>query len=367
MEDVPDDGIAFGVDVLDDAEDAGFDVGGAELPVDDAEVGEVVADNVLAGDHGGGGFAAGGRIGAAEVGLASVGAVGTHDEHVLGEPAFGVGSADGQSQGELLESDGVAGVLGVDGVDGVSRVIHVDAVQFVVLAGHAFVDFAGAMTIPEELEIRVVALSFEFLVTGTIEHVLAVDDVGRVGDLETGDREYGVDRTQAEEAHQHGPALIGAALEVFEFCEPFVASDLLELRIEILVVRHEILGHVFAAGLVVVAVEVNGMALDVERQLFFVVDGQLAAIGGVFGSVAADPDPVGVAQFDGIGDEGVDLFIVQGFEFLEASLIHFALQNRFSVHLFSFPRPKKSRSSRGILGHGFNVPYACERGTGPFA
>ena len=92
-----------------------------------AEIGDVVADDGLAGEHGGGGLAAGGGEGAGEVGYAAFGAVDAHDEHVLGEPALAVGLLDGQAQGQFLEADGVAGVLGVDAVDHVVVEVDVDA------------------------------------------------------------------------------------------------------------------------------------------------------------------------------------------------------------------------------------------------
>ena len=184
----------------------------------------------------------------------------------------------------------------------------------------------------EELEVGIGALAFELFIAGTIEHVLAVNDVGRVGDLEAWNGEDRIDRAQAEEPHQHGPPLVGAALEVFDLLEPFLTLDLIELGIEGFVLGHQILGHFLLAGLVVVAVEVDGVALDRQRDFFLVVDRQLPAVRDVLSGVGTDPDLVRLAKFDGIGDEGVDVLVVQRDEFRKAGLVHFALQYRLVVH-----------------------------------
>jgi len=327
VQDVPDDRIAVGGHVLDDAEDAGLHVGGAELAVDDAEVREIVSDDVLAGDHCGRGLAAGGGIRAAEIRLASLRAVGPHDEHVLGQPAFAVGLANRQTQGELLEAHRVAGVLRVDGVDRVVDVVDVDAVVLVVLAGHALGDLAGAVAELEELEGAAGALAFEFLVAFAVQHVLAVDDVGRVGDLQTRNREDRVDRAQAEEPHEHGPALVGAALELFHLAQALLALELLELGVQRLALGHQVLGDLGVASLVVVAVEVDGVAGGRQGNLLLIVDRQLAAIGGVFVGVGAHPNPVRGAQLDGPGDERVDVLVLQGVELLQAGFVHLAFQD----------------------------------------
>ena len=56
----------------------------------------------------------------------------------------------------------------------------------------------------EEAEELVVAGNLlELLVAGAIEHVLAVGDVGRVGDLHAGDGKLRVGGAQAQEADDH--------------------------------------------------------------------------------------------------------------------------------------------------------------------
>ena len=104
-----------------------LDVDGPGLAADGPEIRDVVADDRLAGEHGRRGLAAGAREGAREVRHAALGPVDADDEHVLGQPAFAVGLADGQAQGQFLQAHRVAAVLRVDAVDHVLGDIDVDA------------------------------------------------------------------------------------------------------------------------------------------------------------------------------------------------------------------------------------------------
>ncbi len=184
---------------------------------------------------------------------------------MLGQPAFAVGLANRQTQGQLLETHRVAGVLGIHGVDRVLRVVDGDAAAVLVRAGHPFADRTGAVTELEELEILGAALSLEFLVALAIQHVLAVDDVGGIGDLQARDREDRVRGTQTEEPDEHGAALVRAALEVLDLSHAGVAVELLEFGVQCLILGHEILGDLRVASLVPVGVEVNRVALDRQR------------------------------------------------------------------------------------------------------
>jgi len=183
VEGLVDEGVPLGVDVLDDAEDAGLDVHrpGVPLPVG-PQVGDVVPDDGLPGDHRGAGLPAGAGIGSGEVcDPVLAGRVNPHDEHVLSEPVLPVGLVDGEAEGELLEAQAVPSVLVVHRVDLAVEEVDVDAPLIDVEAAVSLVEGTGAVDEREELPAPPEAV--ELLVAAPVEEVLAVAHVGGVGDL----------------------------------------------------------------------------------------------------------------------------------------------------------------------------------------
>ena len=66
-------------------------------------------------------------------------------------------------------------------------------------------------------EAVVFAEFFELLVAGAIEKRFAVNDIGRIGNLKTGDGELGADGTKRPEANNHFPACHRVFEEVADF------------------------------------------------------------------------------------------------------------------------------------------------------
>ena len=65
--------------------------------------------------------------------------------------AFAAGSANGESEGEFLKADGIAGVLRVNAVDGVVHVIDVDAFVLVFHADHVLIEFSRRVKYAQEV------------------------------------------------------------------------------------------------------------------------------------------------------------------------------------------------------------------------
>ncbi len=148
-----DEGVVHGVDVLDDAEDAGLDVHRPGVPfIVHLDVDDVIPHNGLTWYHGGAGLAAGAREGPREVGHPVLPLrVDPHDEHVLRQPVLVVGPVDGEAEGQLLQTQAVAGVLVVDRVDLPVHVVDVDAPLVDVLRGVPLVELAGGVDEGEEV------------------------------------------------------------------------------------------------------------------------------------------------------------------------------------------------------------------------
>ena len=66
--------------------------------------------------------------------------------------------------------------------------------------------FEFALGVKEPEESVSFAEFFELLIAGAIEKRFAVNDVGRICNLETGDSEIGADRAETPEANNHFPA-----------------------------------------------------------------------------------------------------------------------------------------------------------------
>ena len=104
--------------------------------------------------------------------------------------------------------------MGVDGIDHFLFEVDIDAAKLVIFADAVF-EFAFGVEEPEE----VVAFAefFELLVAGAIEKRFAVDDVGRIGNLDAGDGEIGVDGAERPEADEHFSAGHRVFKEVADF------------------------------------------------------------------------------------------------------------------------------------------------------
>ena len=215
------DRVVAGVDVADDAEDALFDVGGHKsCRLAFAEVGDVVADNGLPGQHRGRGFAAGRGERAGEVGFAAVRAEDAHDEHVLGKPAFFGRFLNRQTQGQFFQADGVAGVLGIRRDRrcylpgryrrGVCRRRCCSRVRQ-----------ARPWVCRKRKEFSVLADFFELFIAGAVQDAFAVGDVRGIRNLRAGNREIRIRRSQAEKANQHLAAFIGILQKAFGFGQTF--------------------------------------------------------------------------------------------------------------------------------------------------
>ena len=151
--------VVVGIDIFDNPEDALFDVGGHHLAVFLTQVGDIVTDDRLSGQHRGRCLAAGRRERTGEVGLAAVGAVDTHDEHVLGQPAFFRGLLDCQTQRQLFQADGVTGVLGIGRVNHVVFQVDIHAAFVHIDAAAVGVGFALRVQEAEELAVRRLVLN----------------------------------------------------------------------------------------------------------------------------------------------------------------------------------------------------------------
>ncbi len=85
---LPDNRIILGIDAHNDAEHALFHIHGAHLFINDAQIGDVVTDDLFARHHGGGCLAAERRKRARKICHPILRAVHAHHEHVLAEPVF---------------------------------------------------------------------------------------------------------------------------------------------------------------------------------------------------------------------------------------------------------------------------------------
>ena len=320
MEGFKDDGIVFGVDVLDDTKDAALDVDAAQLAIDGLEVGDVIADDALTRQHGGAGLAASAGEGAREVRAAAQGPVSAHEEHMLGEPAFFVGPLDGEPKGELLHAQAVARVLVVDGEDAVFLQVDVDAALVDIAGVAALVELAGRMQ--EVEEVGVVPFAFEGLIALAIEQIFGVSDVGAVGDLQGAQLEVAADGPEAEEAHQHLSALHGAVKEAEDFIEAFLAVGPVGLEAEVDGFIEEVLGVGLVSGLVLDAVEVDGVSRHREGELFFLFFGQLAHVVEVILAIGDDGDSLGLGQGNRLVDQFDDARVVERFEFTSVECVN---------------------------------------------
>jgi hypothetical protein len=223
---------------------------------------------------------------------------------VLGEPAFPVGLADGQAQGEFLEPDGVPGVLGVDAVD--DFVVEVDVDALIIDIGADAVDESSGGVQDAEILLGITE-GFELLVPGTVEEVLAVSDIEGVGHLDAGDGEDGAGGAEAEKADDH----LAAGHAVFEVAadlgETFFAVGRVDVLSEVEAGLEEVLGDLLVASLVVGTVEMTRMARGDEGFLLGGLDGLGADVADVLRGVARDEDGGGPAELDGVGDEAVEL------------------------------------------------------------
>ena len=121
---------------------------------------------------------------------------------------------DCEAKGEFFKAHSVAAILGVDGVNQFVFEVDINAAEFII-----FADAVLKLTLGVEKPEEAVAFAefFELLIAGAIEKRFAVDDVGRICNLETGDSEIGADRAETPEANNHFPTGHRVFKEVADF------------------------------------------------------------------------------------------------------------------------------------------------------
>ena len=317
-EGIVDEGVVPGVDVLDDPEDAGLDVHGPGVPLlVDPDVGDVVPDDGLPGDHRGARLPAGAGVGPGEVcdPVLAVG-VNPHHEHVLRKPVLVVGLVDGEAEGELLEAQAVPSVLVIHRVDLAVEEVDVDAPLLDVEAAVPLVEGPGAVDESEELPAPPEAL--ELLVSAPIKEVLAMGHVGGVGELEGAEAEPGACGPQAEETYQHLLVLHGPVEEPPHLPEPPLPLHGDDAPAQALARWEENRGVGLVPGLVVVPVEVDGVAVHLKRMLLTQIDGPLPHVCNLLGVVGDHGDLGGLAQVDELPHLLEDVRVPEIDEFLKA-------------------------------------------------
>ncbi len=114
---------------------------------------------------------------------------------------------------------------------------------------------------------------FELLVASPVQQVLAVGDVGRVRQLEGAFGEPRVRWAEAEEPDKHLLPPHGAVEESQDLLEPCLALHRVYAPAQLPARRQEHRSMLLVPGLVVVAVEVDRVALHRESLLLAVVEG----------------------------------------------------------------------------------------------
>ena len=293
-------GVAFLVDVGDDAEDADLRVDRPQgAIVTDPHLGEVVADEIAA-HHGRGGLAAARGCGTGEVGGAAVRAGHAGDEHVLGQ-FLAVVPVDGRVRGEavvaLLHQERVAGIGAEGGEGGLPAAVHVDAGLGDVLGavGSLGVDVGEELAAAGDLGVEVGEAV-------AVEEFRRVEHVGGTGDLDGRDGGPGPHRAAAVEADEHGHAAHDAAHVLAHVGVGLVAQFLLGQRGHLLVRVGDVEGLVDHAALVLGQVEVDGVAGHGELGLLAFFQAQGPHRGAVRLAAGKDEHPLRVAHGDGVGD-----------------------------------------------------------------
>ena len=293
-------GVAFLVDVGDDAEDADLRVDRPQgAVVADPHLGKVVADEIAA-HHGRGGLAAARGGGAGEIGGAAVRAGHAGDEHVLGQ-FLAVVPVDGRVRGEavvaLLHQERVAGVGAEGGEGGLPAAVHVDPGLWDVLGtvGPLGVDVGEELAATGHLGVEVgEAVAVEEF--GRVEHV------GGAGDLDGRNGGPGPHRAAAVEADEHGHAAHDAAHVLAHVGVGRIAQLLLGERGDLLVGVGDVEGLIDHAPLVLGQVEVDGVVGHGELRLLALVQTQGPHHGTVRLGAGVDEHPLRVAHGDGVGD-----------------------------------------------------------------
>jgi hypothetical protein len=137
-----------------------------------------------------------------------------------------------------------------------------------------------------------------------------VNDVGRIGNLKTGDSELGADGTKTPEANNHFSACHNVFEEVADFFCACLFFDGFERFAKRGAGGQEVSCAEGIASLVVNAVEMAGVALDIEGYFLAVFDGKGADMRNILGRIGANIDAIRIGQLDGVRDKMVHLRVV---------------------------------------------------------
>jgi hypothetical protein len=157
----------------------------------------------------------------------------------------------------------------------------------------------------EPEEIWRVADFFELLVSRPIEYALAVRDIRRIRYLDTGNSEIGISGAETPEQNQHLSSVHGVFEEGADFPNTFGFICGIEALAKFGAGRKEVFCPGLVTGLVIVAVEMAGMAGYVEGCFFAVFDCEISNIGYVIGQISANKDRFWAGKLDSICDESV--------------------------------------------------------------
>ena len=173
-------GIIGSINIPDDTKNALFDVCNPNLIVFLTKISNIVTDDSLTGDHRSRRLAASRRESTRKVADPIIRTVSTHNEHMLGKPAFLCSLLNSKTQSKLLQTNCITGILSVSRVNLVLFQIHINATLIDIDRNKVF---SFPFSMHKLKEVFAIADPLELLVTGTIKNRLAVDNIRRVSYL----------------------------------------------------------------------------------------------------------------------------------------------------------------------------------------
>ena len=185
---------------------------------------------------------------------------------------------------------------------------------------------------------KAAAHALHLLVARPVQQVLGVNDVGRVGDLDARKAEGRARGPEAEECHVHRAALHRPRQEPPDFRQALLAIDRVEVRPEARLLRDHVPRDFLVAALVLVPVEVYGVARGGQDDLLAVFDRTAADVLAVGLGIGDDADGLGAAEFRRIGHEGKEARVLERLQARQVLGVKFPLQNGFVLLVHGISR-----------------------------